>query len=168
MIIADITKCSGCGRCEMACSFQRDREYSRAKSVIKLMKEEALGLDVPVACIMCCRCVESCSEDALSFTARGLIKLDSEKCNGCGECEKSCPVGVIEFEDKPFFCTACGKCVESCNLGALELAECMNPPEAPSAEALKGKPPTEKRYLWVIGQAMELPWIKEEHVRIYR
>ena len=114
MIVVDVTKCSGCGMCEMACSFQRDKEYSRFRSVIKLMKEEALRLDYPVTCITCCCCVEACPEGALSLTSKGLIKLDSEKCTGCRTCETACPVGVIEFDEKPLFCTNCGKCVKGC------------------------------------------------------
>jgi ferredoxin len=25
---------------------------------------------------------------------RNIIKIDEEKCNGCGECEKRCPYGL--------------------------------------------------------------------------
>ncbi|MFC1572796.1 4Fe-4S dicluster domain-containing protein [Candidatus Eisenbacteria bacterium] len=152
----------------MACAFQRDKEYSRYRSVIKLMKEEALGIDCPVTCITCCRCVKSCPEDALSLTSKGLIKLDSEKCTGCRTCERVCPVGVIEFDEAPLFCTNCGKCVKACNLRALSLAECADLPVPPAEKDVESLTPVAKRYRWVLGRATELPWVKEEDVRVYR
>jgi Fe-S-cluster-containing hydrogenase component 2 len=153
--------------CEMACSFERGKSYSHSMSVIKLAKEEALGLDCPVTCITCCRCVDACPEEALSFTSDGLISLDSEKCTSCMSCEEACPVGVIEFEEEPIFCTSCGKCVEACNLGALSLVDCSELPKPPAEKNVDGLTPAAKRYLWALGRATELSWVKEEDVRIY-
>lgn len=47
-----------------------------------------------------------------------LIRIDIEKCTGCGNCLDVCPFGAIIIkEDKAFIteaCTLCGACVESC------------------------------------------------------
>ena len=55
------------------------------------------------------------------------VTLNQEKCTGCGECEDSCPFGVIEIVDaKPVIgdgCTLCGSCTEACPEGALVIID---------------------------------------------
>lgn len=177
MICVDPVKCSGCGRCEMACSFGRIKAYSRAASVIKLARDEHVGLDFPVTCIGCYRCVAACHNDALSITDKGLIKLDREKCNPrtwakaqgvkvsdkvrCGECEEACPVGVLEFDDYPAFCTNCGRCIEACNEGALFRGERPETPELPSLADVEELAPADRRLRWALMHADKLPWIRK-------
>jgi len=52
-----------------------------------------------------------------------LIRIDIEKCTGCGNCVNVCPFGAIILkEDKAFIteaCTLCGACVESCPESAI-------------------------------------------------
>jgi len=54
------------------------------------------------------------------------IKIDSEKCVGCGACTGTCPVEVLEMRDgkvayKGDGCIECGACVSSCPVEALSL-----------------------------------------------
>ncbi len=56
------------------------------------------------------------------------VKIDLEKCTGCGTCKEVCPVEAIEIEnDKAAVneeeCVDCGTCVEECPEGALSLEE---------------------------------------------
>jgi len=48
----------------------------------------------------------------------------SEKCNGCGTCEKVCPVGAITMkENRPLFsgkCENCVACIDICPLRAIQ------------------------------------------------
>ncbi len=54
------------------------------------------------------------------------VKVDLEKCNGCGSCEDSCPVEAIKVEnDKAKVdedeCTECEACIEECPENALSM-----------------------------------------------
>ncbi|MGQ9454391.1 MAG: FAD-binding protein [Armatimonadota bacterium] len=54
------------------------------------------------------------------------IRVDPEKCNGCGLCVKSCPNNVIEVKDKLATitiegCTMCGACVVACRFKAISI-----------------------------------------------
>ena len=55
-----------------------------------------------------------------------MLKVDTEKCTGCGECEESCTFDAIFVKDGVAVvdhdvCTLCGICVDGCPEGALEL-----------------------------------------------
>lgn len=53
------------------------------------------------------------------------IKVDEEKCNGCGACERVCPFVAIKIINKiasiGIECTLCGACVSQCNFGAISI-----------------------------------------------
>ena len=175
MIYAHAQKCSGCGRCEMACSFGRIKAYSRSASLVKLVREEELGLDFPVTCVRCYRCVAACPAGALSVTDKGLVRLDREKCHprtwakiqgvkqskniSCGQCEEACPTGILEFDDFPAFCTDCGRCVEACNLDALYSVDKPELPELPSLKDVEGRSPVQRRLEWALRHSHKLSWL---------
>ncbi len=55
------------------------------------------------------------------------LKLDPEKCNGCGMCVKVCPHAVLEMIDKKAvvtgrdYCMECGACSKNCSEGAISV-----------------------------------------------
>ena len=56
------------------------------------------------------------------------VKVDLEKCTGCGTCEEVCPVEAIKVENEKAKvdndeCVDCGTCVDECPEGALSLEE---------------------------------------------
>ena len=58
------------------------------------------------------------------------IKIDADKCTGCGTCVDSCPVSIYEMEnDKVTIsgnmedCVVCRACESSCPAGAIEVVE---------------------------------------------
>ena len=53
------------------------------------------------------------------------LKIDAEKCTGCGFCLNVCPRGVIAVKDRKAFvavkdaCLECGACAKNCPAGAV-------------------------------------------------
>ncbi len=54
-----------------------------------------------------------------------MIVIDLEACNGCGICQKDCPLGVIDLRDKKAVigqgCVECQTCVKVCPVTAVSL-----------------------------------------------
>jgi NAD-dependent dihydropyrimidine dehydrogenase PreA subunit len=58
---------------------------------------------------------------------REIIKIDEEKCNGCGNCIPSCPEGALQIIDgkarlvSDLMCDGLGACIGECPEGAIEI-----------------------------------------------
>jgi len=58
---------------------------------------------------------------------REIIRIDEEKCTGCGECIPNCPEGAIQLIDgkarliSDLFCDGLGACIGHCPEGAIEV-----------------------------------------------
>ena len=92
------------------------------------------------------------------MTKRQIIKIDQEKCDGCGLCVPSCAEGAIVIEDGKAkiladkYCDGLGACLGECPVGALtveerEADEFVGPapgapgePGHPEAQATPGEP----------------------------
>lgn len=69
----------------------------------------------------------------MAKTKRKIIKIDGEKCNGCGLCIPSCPEGALQIVDTPkgpkaklvkeSFCDGLGACLGECPREALMIEE---------------------------------------------
>lgn len=63
------------------------------------------------------------------MSKRKIIKIDEEKCNGCGQCLPNCPEGALQVIDKKarlvsdLFCDGLGACIGYCPLGAISTEE---------------------------------------------
>jgi ferredoxin len=60
---------------------------------------------------------------------RKIIKIDEEKCNGCGLCMPGCPEGALQMIDgkarlvSDLFCDGLGACIGQCPEGAITIEE---------------------------------------------
>lgn len=60
---------------------------------------------------------------------RKIIKINQEKCNGCGLCMPNCPEGAIQIIDNKarlisdLFCDGLGACIGHCPQGAIRIEE---------------------------------------------
>jgi ferredoxin len=63
------------------------------------------------------------------MTKRKIIRIDEEKCNGCGLCIPNCPEGAIQIIDgkarliSDLFCDGLGACIGHCPQGAITIEE---------------------------------------------
>lgn len=60
---------------------------------------------------------------------RKIIRIDIEKCTGCGECIPNCPEGALQMIDgkarlvSDLFCDGLGACIGTCAFGAIAIEE---------------------------------------------
>ena len=124
-IARDFAKCSGCRKCEIACSlFHENRVWPEASRVRVFMLVP--GLEVPHLCAQCedYPCVKACPTSALSVSKEtGAVLVDEKACIACGKCIDSCPGRVPHMHPRErhiVICDLCGgdpQCAKVCQQG---------------------------------------------------
>jgi len=136
-IARDYTKCSGCGRCEIACSLFHEKKIWPEASRIRVFMLVP-GAEIPHFCAQChdYPCVESCPENALAISKETEeVLVDKEKCTGCGLCIKACPGRIPHLhptENYILICDLCGgepQCVKVCTEAQFDALWIVNKPE---------------------------------------
>ena len=80
---------------------------------------------------------------------RKIIRIDHERCNGCGACAKACHEGAIEIINgkaelvREHFCDGLGDCLPECPTGAISFEE----REAPAYDEKAVKKAQEKAFV---------------------
>lgn len=155
-IVVDVDRCTGCGSCELICSFDHHGEFNPLKSRIHKMVYMEKAEAVPVFCYQCddAWCVRACPSAALSRVTEGTVSavvVDENRCVGCRMCTLACPFGNICVNEsgKAEKCDLCGgrpQCVEVCRYQAIKF-------EAPYQGMLDKKQRTSKKLLENRGEA---------------
>jgi len=66
---------------------------------------------------------------SISKTVRKVIRIDEEKCDGCGDCVTACQEGAIQIVDgtaklvSETYCDGLGACIGDCPQGAITIEE---------------------------------------------
>jgi Fe-S-cluster-containing dehydrogenase component len=124
-IARDYIKCSGCRKCEIACSLYHENKIWPEASRVRVFMLVP-GAEVPHLCVQCndYPCVNSCPTKALSVSSKtGAVLVDETKCTSCGICIGSCPGRVPHLHPERkriLICDLCdGKpeCVKVCREG---------------------------------------------------
>jgi carbon-monoxide dehydrogenase iron sulfur subunit len=127
----DLSKCTGCRACSLACAVSHEQQIDLTRTRIRVHKQmpvERVPVFKPVFCRMCrnARCIVACPSGALyEDEETGLVILDVELCTGCGDCVEACPFEAIWLDEQrgvALKCDLCGgdpACVRFCAPGAL-------------------------------------------------
>mgnify|MGYP001024339984 FL=1 len=124
-IARDLAKCSGCRKCEIACSlFHENRIWPEASRIRVFMLVP--GADFPHFCAQCedYPCVQSCPVNALSISKKtGAVLVNAEACIACGKCIDACPGRIPHMHSEGkhiLICDLCNgdpQCVQVCQEG---------------------------------------------------
>ncbi|BBO92003.1 4Fe-4S dicluster domain-containing protein [Desulfosarcina ovata] len=136
-MIIDMTRCTGCQSCMVACKLQNRTVPGEFNTRID-EHEVGDGAHARIAfsaslCVHCsdAPCVEACGTGAAFIHPSGLVLTDWNRCDGNGACIDACPYGA-RFHDSRFGgrvdkCDLCidrldqglaPACVENCSPGA--------------------------------------------------
>jgi DMSO reductase iron-sulfur subunit len=123
----DISRCSGCMACVVACMDQNDipEDGLSYRQLIKLEKGQypsARLAFVTLACFHCndAPCVVVCPREAIfRDETSGVIGVDEDLCIGCRACAMVCPFGAPRFRD--------GGAMHKCNFCIDRVTQNMEP-----------------------------------------
>jgi electron transport complex protein RnfB len=124
----DITKCTGCRKCEQACPTKIIEVLPASRQVLVSCHSKDKGGDTrkncEVGCIACGICVKVCPFDAPSVS-NSLSRIDLDKCKVCGLCVTKCPTKAIRdfipHREKAVVmdnCIGCQICAKVCPVDA--------------------------------------------------
>ena len=130
ILVALPEKCTGCGRCQAACSAAHDGVFAPSLARLGMENFPLLGRSVPSVCFQCANpdCLAACPEGAISHDESGTVLVHIDKCTGCGSCVDACPWGQIRMgaRNVAIKCDLCGgepSCVAECFAEALVFTE---------------------------------------------
>jgi Fe-S-cluster-containing dehydrogenase component len=156
-MIIDITKCTGCYNCFLACRDEfAGNEYPgyaaaqpmRGMNWMRLIERERGQYPkvkvayTPVTCMQCenAGCIKVAQKEAVYRRPDGIVIIDPVKAKGQAQIVAGCPYRVIEWNEEkqvPQKCILCAhlldqgekvpRCVESCPTGALVFGNLDDP-----------------------------------------
>lgn len=90
----EYASCDGCGLCIAACSTHALQPPLRFDTGLRPAFSNVCVNPIRP----CNQCIEACPQQACTVDEKGLPQLDSERCNGCGECRVQCAVDAISLK----------------------------------------------------------------------
>ena len=114
--------CTGCGKCEAACSGAYFKEENKSKSAIRIKNN--FNTFQAVKCTQCGECINMCTAMAIHRDKLGVVRIKKDRCVGCLGCVGFCSYLAMfynEGDNIPYKCVACGICTKKCPEQALSV-----------------------------------------------
>ncbi|MEM4717844.1 MAG: 4Fe-4S dicluster domain-containing protein [Desulfurococcaceae archaeon] len=136
-ILVDVSRCTGCRLCEIACSLRHEKTIWPSASRIQVF-EPYPGAPVPILCVQCYDypCVNNCSFNALYIDENvGSVMVIPDNCTLCGSCKYACPSQIpriIPGKKHVIICDLCNgdpECVKICNKVGYNALKLVSKPE---------------------------------------
>lgn len=130
--LIDLSKCTGCRSCQVACKNWNSQPASQTENVgsyqnpqdlqhntwtlIRFQEEEKDGSITwsfrKDGCMHCtdASCVRVCPSGALTYGANGAVSFNEDLCIGCKYCVIACPFNIPKYDsksEKTYKCTLC-------------------------------------------------------------
>ena len=145
LLVSNRAKCSGCGRCEAACTIANDGDVHPFMARLHVHEAVPFGANgpaddflhgdglfglwgfAPETCKQCQdpACAKGCPVQAISVDPDTKNRVvDESKCVGCGACVANCPwhmPRIDEEKKKSTKCIGCGACVAGCPNSAIRM-----------------------------------------------
>ncbi len=179
-MIIDLDKCFRCRTCYVACKKEhkilahpRDETHPYEYYRLRYIEWENGRYPVvrrgfiPVHCMQCEEpiCVNFCSVDAISKRVDGVVRIDKERCNGCGVCASVCPYGAL-YIGPSGKADGCDFCLDRIDIGSLP--RCVE--ECPAKAILFGRlDDPESRIYQLVGSDRAKPLLSGgvKNTRVY-
>ncbi|AWH88336.1 DMSO/selenate family reductase complex B subunit [Limnobaculum parvum] len=144
----DSSLCSSCKACQVACKDKNDLEVGRRfRRIYSLTgggfidngsgayQNNVYSYNLSIACNHCDdpACVKNCPTTAMhKREGDGIVRVNTDKCIGCGYCSWSCPYGAPQMNKQTGQMSKCDFCVDlqaqgeppvcvaTCPLGAIK------------------------------------------------
>jgi carbon-monoxide dehydrogenase iron sulfur subunit len=150
--MANYKMCIGCRTCELFCSFYHYKENNPARALLRIVKDEIQGKDMPIICRQCDKpaCMTACPVGAIRKEKSGVVLIDQKLCTQCRACVAACPFNAMHIDPKTnqtCKCDLCGgdpQCVKMCKQGALLFVERGTSQPASSINQIKKVGPEQK------------------------
>jgi len=135
VFLIDLSLCSGCYNCQVACKDEHcgndwtpyaKPQPDTGQFWLKVNEEEKGTIPkvrvayMPVLCMHCrnAPCIPACPvEGAIYRREDGLVIIDPKKCTGCRNCVAACPYGSIYYNDNLHLAQKCTGCAHLLDKG---------------------------------------------------
>ncbi len=134
-ILIDVSKCTGCRGCQVACKQWNNLPATRTAfsgsyenppriegntwTRVKFVEDMQSGGNVrflfrKTQCMHCTEasCVAVCASGAATRLNNGTVVIDQDKCIGCKNCVVACPFGAVAFDPQTGTSRKCRLCYE--------------------------------------------------------
>jgi anaerobic selenocysteine-containing dehydrogenase/Fe-S-cluster-containing dehydrogenase component len=128
-LMIDLERCTGCKSCEVACKLEHGLGPGEYRNRVLWLGDAAGGaLDfLTVSCQQCARpaCLRACPVHPKAIEkdpVTGIVRVDEDRCTGCGECVVACPYGAMGYDALDHHAVKCDLCGERRAEGAATTA----------------------------------------------